>query len=91
MGSAVEVLQGVVVHAVTVEDDDVLVDIYGSASNICGSVRFTFTDARKRRSMAGLLRRWAADRTPLTFIQTGTSIALQNDSAVYGEQLETQA
>ena len=91
MGSAVEVLQGVVVHAVTVEGDDVLVDIYGSGSNICGSVRFTFADARKRRSMAGLLRRWAADATPLTFIQTGTSIALQNDSAVYGEQLETQA
>lgn len=89
MSDGIDVLQGVVVHGVTVEGDDLLVDIYGSTANICGSVRFTFPDARKRRSMTSLLQRWAKDGTAVTFIQTGTTIALQNDRALYGDQLET--
>jgi len=89
MGSDLEVLQGVLVHGVAVEGTDLLVDIYGSESNVCGSVRFTFAEARRRRAMADLLRRWARESTPVTFIRTGTSIALQNDRAVYGNQLES--
>lgn len=87
--SDLEVLQGVIVHGVAVDGADLLVDIYGSASNVCGSVRFTFAEPRKRRAMAGLLRRWARDATPVTFIRTAGSIALQNDRAVYGNRLES--
>lgn len=89
MSDDIDVQQGVVVHGVTVEGEDVFVDIYGSSANICGSVRFTFPDARKRRAMTTLLQRWAKSATPVTFIQTGSTIALQNDKALYGDQLET--
>lgn len=88
MGSDLEVLQGVLVHGVAVAGADLLVDIYGSESNVCGSVRFTFAEVRKRRAMAALLQRWARESTPVTFIRTGSSVALQNDRAVYGSQLE---
>lgn len=89
--SGIDVLQGVLVHSVTVTGDDLLVDIYGSAQNICGSVRFTFPATRRRRAMTGLLQRWAREGTPVTFVQSGSTIALQNDKALYGDQLESTA
>jgi len=85
----VEVLQGVLVLDVAVEGADVLVDVYGSTSHVCGSVRFTFENAKRRRTMADLLRRWAREGTPVTYIRTGSTIALQNDAAVFGSQLES--
>ncbi len=85
----IDVLQGVVVHEVTVDGTELHVDIYGSTANICGTVRFTFQDPGERRAMAQLLERWGRESTPLTYIETGSSIALQDDEAVFGNQLPT--
>jgi hypothetical protein len=86
-GSQAEVLQGVLVLGAVVDGDDVHVDVYGSASNICGSVRFTFADADRRADMVSQLEEWAADGTALTYVQRGSSVTLQDDSALYGDPL----
>jgi hypothetical protein len=83
----VEVLQGVLVLGAVVDGDDVHVDVYGSASNICGSVRFTFADAAQRSDMVSQLEEWAADGTALTYVQRGSSVTLQDDTALFGDPL----
>jgi hypothetical protein len=83
----VEVLQGVIVLGAHVDGDDVHVDVYGSDSNICGSVRFTFTDSGQRTDMVAQLEHWAADGTPLTYVQRGSSVTLQDDTALFGDPL----
>lgn len=89
MQEETELLQDIVVFAVVVAGEDVHVDIYGSLENVCGSVRFTFPDRVQRRQTVVLLERWRRDQTPLTFIANGSTIVLQNDAAVFGEQLES--
>jgi hypothetical protein len=88
MGSGVEVLQGVLVLQSWAEGEEVHVDLYGSTSNICGSVRFTFADPQERDEMVGQLDGWAAAGTPLTYVQRGTSVTLQDDTALFGDSLE---
>jgi len=72
-----EVLHDVVVLGASAKGDVVLVDVYGSHENLCGTVRFAFRDARERRRVAGLLERWARDATPLTLERTSSSVALR--------------
>jgi hypothetical protein len=88
VGNGVEVLTDVVVLGTTVEGTDVLVDVYGSASNICGSVRFTFTDPTKHSEMTALLTGWALSGTPLTFVRRGTAVSLQDDQQLHVDQLK---
>jgi hypothetical protein len=83
----VEVLQGVIVLGAHIDGDDVHVDVYGSTSNICGSVRFTFADPVQRTDMVAQLEHWAEDGTPLTYVQRGSSVTLQDDSALFGDPL----
>ena len=90
MHEETELLQDITVFAVVVAGEDVHVDIYGSIENVCGSVRFTFPDRNQRRRMVALLERWRRDETPLTFIANGSTIVLQNDAAIFGDQLESQ-
>ena len=89
MREETELLQDIVVFAVVAAGEDVHVDIYGSVENVCGSVRFTFPDRTQRRRTVALLERWRRDETPLTFIANGETIVLQNDAAIFGEQLES--
>jgi hypothetical protein len=88
MDSGAEVLQGVFVLGAAVEEDVLHVDLYGSTSNICGNVRFTFPEAAERRQMLDLLHRWAADAVPVTFVRTSTSVALQYHGADRDDQVE---
>ncbi len=78
----VEILQDVLVLDVVVEGVDVNVDIYGSRSNVCGSIRFTFSERAQRTAQVRLLRRWERDHTPLTFVSHGSTVALTNDAAL---------
>ena len=91
MGSGVEVLQGVLVLGARVEGELVHVDLYGSPSNICGSVRFTFEDKRQRLEMVTQLEEWAATGTPLTYVQRGSSVTLQDDTALFGDPVESSS
>ena len=77
-----EMLQDVLVFDVTVEGADVSVDIYGSRSNVCGSIRFTFADRVERAAQVRRLRRWQRGQTPLTFVSHGSTVALTNDAAL---------
>jgi hypothetical protein len=77
-----EMLQDVLVFDVAVEGADVSVDIYGSRSNVCGSIRFTFEERAERAAQVRLLRRWQQDGTPLTFVSHGSTVALTNDAAL---------
>lgn len=79
-----EMLQDVLVFAVTVDGADVSVDIYGSRSNVCGSIRFTFDDRVERAAQVRLLRGWQRGQTPLTFVSHGSTVALTNDAALVG-------
>ena len=67
-----EILQDVLVLDVVVGGADVTVDIYGSRSNVCGSIRFTFADRAHRVAQIRLLRRWQRDQIPLTFVSHGS-------------------
>jgi hypothetical protein len=88
---SVEVLTGVLALGAVTEGDDVLVDLYGSSSNICGSVRFPIGDAARREQTTQRIEQWAAAQTPLTFVRRGREITLQDDAKLYGEQLVAEA
>ncbi len=77
-----EMLQDVLVFDVVVEGADVSVDIYGSRSNVCGSIRFTFEGRAERAAQVRLLRGWQRAQTPLTFVAHGSTVALTNDAAL---------
>ena len=72
-----ETLHDVIVLWVGAAGDVILVDVYGSDVNLCGTVRFTFRGARERRRVTRLIERWARDATPLTFVRTSSSVALR--------------
>jgi hypothetical protein len=86
----VEVLEDVLVHCVTVEGDDVHVDLYGSVDHLCGTVTFTFADPRQRRRMVASLRRWARTTTPLVMTSNGKTISLQDAQQTLGADLIDQ-
>ena len=83
-----EVLQGVLVFDVTVEGDTVNVDIYGSTSHVCGSLRYTIERPSERREKVKLLRQWSRDETPVTMVTAGPSITLVDDRALIEHLLE---
>ena len=84
-----EVLQGVMVFDVGVDGDTVNVDIYGSASHVCGSLRYTIERSRERREKVDLLRQWARAGTPVTMVTTGASITLVDDRALIEQLMES--
>ncbi len=86
-----EMLQDVLVFDVVIDGVDVSVDIYGSHSNVCGTIRFTFTNRPDRAAQVRLLRRWQRDRTPLTFVSSGSTVALTNDAALVARAAEQPA
>ena len=86
-----EVLQDVGVLDVRVDGADVCVDLYGSRSNICGSVRFTFEDPLERAVQVRLLRRWEREQTALTFVSHDTTVALTNDAALLAAAVDGAA
>ncbi len=83
-------MQGVVVLAVTVSQRGVVdVDLVGGLSNVCGSVRFLFSDRREQRIKVQQLRQWQRRHTPLTFVSNGQTVTLQDDDMVFGPQLDS--
>lgn len=88
MTDELEILHDVVVFDVAVDQSTLLVDLYGSTANVCGNVRFLLPDQERRESARGLLEQWCRQSTPLTLIARGSAVALQNDHAIFGAQLE---
>ena len=76
---------GVLVLGAESDGGDVLVDVYGSHHNVCGSIRFT---SAGQAEMLARLRSWAEAQTPLTYVRRGRAVTLQDDGSLYGGQLE---
>lgn len=83
-----EVLQGVRIFGVGVDGHDVHVDVYGSASHVCGSLKYTIPGAGERRAKVRLLRAWADAGTSVTMVTAGPSITLVDDRALIENLLE---
>jgi hypothetical protein len=82
-----EVVQNVLVLDAVVDGSTVDVDVYGSASNVCGTVRIELPEPAGRLVALRQLRRWRHHDTPLTLIVRASAVALQNDHAVFGAQM----
>ncbi|MEY2398804.1 MAG: hypothetical protein QOJ00_1978 [Actinomycetota bacterium] len=83
-----EIIAGLLVHSVTAEGRYLHVDVYGGEDNVCGSIRFTCAKRNERASRLKVLERWARNDTPVTYVATGTTITLQNDKGLFGQQME---
>jgi hypothetical protein len=86
----IELVQDVVVFDVGVDalQSTVLVDLYGGLSNACGTVRLVLPDEDRRAEAVRVLERWRRHETPITLVASGTTVALQNDQARFGPELE---
>jgi hypothetical protein len=90
-----ELLQDVLVLSVAVEPGGnqehaaatVAVDVYGSAANVCGTVRIELPDVARRWAAVRQLTRWQRRDTPLTLIVRDSAVVLQDDRAAFGSQL----
>ena len=87
MGDEIDVLQDVLVLDVAVDATAVVVDVYGSPANVCGTVRIVLPDPARRWAAVAQLTRWQHRDTPLTLIVRDAAIVLQDDRAAYGSQL----
>ena len=87
MADGIEVLQDVLVLNVVVDAATVVVDVYGSPANVCGTVRIELPDPARRWAAVGQLARWQRRDTPLTLIVRDSAIVLQDDHAAFGPQL----
>jgi hypothetical protein len=81
-----EVLQNMLVFGAVVEATCILVDVYGSGHNVCGSVRLDLA-AHEQPPAFDLLDHWRRNDTPLTLISGAGTVVLQNDHAVFAAQL----
>jgi hypothetical protein len=87
MAFEIDVLQDVLVLGVAVDGRAVVVDVYGSPANVCGTVRIELPDPARRWAAVAQLSRWRRRDTPLTLIVRDSAIVLQDDQAAFGPQL----
>lgn len=87
MADGIEVLQDVLVLGVTVDATTVVVDVYGSTANVCGTVRIELPERDRRVAAVVQLGRWQRRDTPLTLIVHEAAVVLQDDHAAFGPQL----
>lgn len=88
MRDRINVFQDVAVFDVVSNDAEVVVDLYGSHSNICGMVRFRMPDRENHATAVAVLRRWARQSTPLTLVAADGHVSLQHDRAVFAAQTQ---
>jgi hypothetical protein len=75
-----EVERGVVILEVEVRDAEVVVDVYGGESLVCGSLIYRFDDEKERQRSAAQLRRWRDGHVPLTYTKLGAEVVLVEDA-----------
>lgn len=77
-----DLLQDLLVLAAGESGADVLVSVYGSRDNVCGTVRFTFGDPAARDRSLRVLRRWAADDAPVALFACGDELSLFSERTI---------
>lgn len=90
MSEEITMFDDVLVHSVGCHGTTIDVDIYGGPSNVCGSVRFSFPDARERIRSRRLLQEWSRRQVPLTLISRGATVTLQNTAARMRAELDSR-
>jgi hypothetical protein len=83
-----DLLQDLGVVAAIEDGENVYVSIYGGRDNACGSVRFTFADAATRRRHLTVLRRWAAEDTPVALLSRGDKMTIFSEAALLARAIE---
>lgn len=78
-------IQNLRVFSVSVEGDELRVDVYGGHESICGTLVYTLTDDGQRRRRLGILQRWQREGTSLTYVRRESSAALMDEVAVFEE------
>lgn len=82
-----EVHEDVAVLGATEDGSHVVVDLYGSPANLCGTARFVIADPAGRRAAVDTLARWERDATPLMLVAGQGRVSLQDPSAMFAAQL----
>jgi hypothetical protein len=77
-----EVIEQLRVAFVDVVGEEVIVDLYGGAEPLCGTIRYRFADRTERTAHRDALVRWAAEGTVLTYVRRGSQVSLVDDAAV---------
>ncbi|MFP5372839.1 MAG: hypothetical protein ACLGI3_19135 [Actinomycetes bacterium] len=78
-----DLVQDLLVLAVTEDGHDVVVSVYGGRDSACGTVRFTFSDAGRRGRSLRLVRRWATDDVAVSLLSGGDQLVLFSERAVF--------
>ena len=76
------VTQDVLVLAVVERDDDLVVSVYGSDANLCGSITFDIPDAGERGRHRRTLEHWAQTDEPVSLLARGETMTLVADRAL---------
>jgi hypothetical protein len=84
MAADIKILQDIAVLGVTVEDTNVIVDIYGGPDNICGTARLTIPDAQRQDALEQL-EGWRRSRTPVTLIVNGPEVRFHDERATFAD------
>lgn len=82
-----DLLQDLLVFDAVEVGNDVVVSVYGSRSNVCGTVRFTFEVLRERARSLRILRAWADRETAVSLLSSGDSMTLFCERTVLGRAL----
>lgn len=75
----IEILQGLHVFDVSVDEDELVVDLYGGDESVFGTVRFSFPDLGERRRRQGALESWRDNALPVTFVTSGEVVTLVSE------------
>jgi hypothetical protein len=83
-----DLLQDLLIFDVRRDGVDVHVDLYGGRENVCGSVRFTFSDPSERRRNLSQLRDWKREGVPVALLAYGDTITILSERALLDRCLE---
>ena len=70
---------------------DVVVSVYGSRDNVCGTVRFTFDDHSERSRSLRILGQWSEGDVAVSLLSHGDEMSLFSEAARLDRAAEAPA
>ena len=86
-----DLLQDLLVLSASELGEDLLVSVYGGRDNVCGTVRFTFSDNVERARSLRVLRRWHEEDVAVSLLSHGDEMSLFCEQAVLDRALQGAA
>ena len=81
----IELHQDVVVLRVTVDGEDVEVDVFGGDPAVIGTVSYRFPDLEDREAQLATLTFWEREGTRLVYVRREGEVALMDDRARFDD------